>query len=481
MSLINQMLKDLEQRRTEQAIAEPLAGVSASVVAKQGNPVNYVLLGAVLVLAVFSAVLLLMQGGSESSSPSVELTPPTGAVNATAKPIRVETVAPVAMRVVTTPQQAKPVEQAPVMKTPAPQTQAMVAAVEPTVETKMPQPEGPARLLDVKVRHVDERSRVMLDLDSKVEYQAQIEDHALLVSLANVSGEKFVAAMEGTMDDSISLVAQTQREGKLVLKFDLASDFNLRGMSMSPQGEGARLSIELSSVAEATEELAATDAVAKRIRPLTPAQQAQVAFQQAVTQLGRSNTEQAQASLRRALVHDPAHEQARETYAALLLNTGRVSEAEASLAEGLRLNPHSAILAKLYARIIAGHDQIAQAIQVLERAAPSLQNDPAYAAMLAALYQRQQRHAEAAQIYAQVVRLRPRMAAWWMGYALSLEALGDNEQAATTYGRALRLGGLDKQVSEYVMQRLQALGLSAAKPVSAANTLVSSHNPAEEE
>lgn len=478
MSLINQMLKDLEQRRAEQVIAEPLAGVSSSVVVKQGSPVNYLLLGAVIALAVLSAALLVMQGQRKTESVEVKLPEPARAVEQAAKPVKVETIAPVVTRVVTTSRAAK--AETPMVQ-PAPvQAQPVAAAAAQEIPEQQHAMESPVRLLAVQVRHAGARSRLLLELERKTEYQAALEDQLLTVRLAHVNA----GDME-TGDERITLVDQAQADGQLVLKFELATAYELRGMAMAPhvvdsQGEGARLSIELAAVEEAAPEAAPADAMAKRVRPLTPTQQAQVMFQQAVTQLGRGNTAQAQALLRSALEQDLAHVQARETYAALMLNTGRLSEAEGLLAQGLQHNPKASALAKLYARIIAGRGQEAQAIQVLERAVPNMESDPDYAAMLAALYQRQQRHGEAAQIYGVLVRLRPAMAPWWMGFGLSLEAMGDNEQAAKAYAQSLRLGGLDKQVSDYVMQRLQALNITAVSSKASQAALPTPHRTEEE-
>ena len=60
MSLVNQMLQDLEQRRTAEAGVSPLGGLSASGVAVSTvQSVNYVLLGTILTL-VFVVVFALL-------------------------------------------------------------------------------------------------------------------------------------------------------------------------------------------------------------------------------------------------------------------------------------------------------------------------------------------------------------------------------------------------------------------------------------
>jgi MSHA biogenesis protein MshN len=160
---------------------------------------------------------------------------------------------------------------------------------------------------------------------------------------------------------------------------------------------------------------------------------------------------------------DPAHGRSRETLAALMLNEGRVAEAAAVLSDGLRLTPQATALAKLYARILAEQGDSAAAIAVLEQAQSADNNDTEYLALLAAFYQREQRHAQAAQTYQRVLQLRPAMASWWMGLALSLESLGESATALAAYQRAQQLGGLSRDVRTFVAERIRLLSATASQ------------------
>ncbi|NOX91527.1 MAG: hypothetical protein GXP18_03480 [Gammaproteobacteria bacterium] len=59
MSLINQMLHDLEQRRTADVISSPLRGISASASAIQpvGVSINYVALAAMVAVVFTGGVI----------------------------------------------------------------------------------------------------------------------------------------------------------------------------------------------------------------------------------------------------------------------------------------------------------------------------------------------------------------------------------------------------------------------------------------
>jgi MSHA biogenesis protein MshN len=347
MSLINQMLQDLEQRRAQAATpnGSPLAGLAPSgTVTRARSSLNMLLLGAMLALALVTGYLLWTQ----------RVTPQVTVAVAPAVP------APVIEQIVERKAAAPAVEN----KKPAPVVENNIPA--PVVEHTTPAP-----------------------------------------AVVEITAEKKPVAPE------------------------LMAEPELAAPEEPPVME-------------------------KRELPLTAEQRAQQAFQQAVAHIGRGRQDDARTALSEALEHDPAHQRARETLAALQLNTGRVSEAEATLRVGLALDPTQAALAKLHARILMERGDIAGAIAVLEPALPKAQADADYLALLAATLSRAQRHDEAAQAYERLLRLRPDVGPWWMGLALSLEALGNTAQALSAYEQARRYR-LDPKVAAYVDGRIQAL------------------------
>lgn len=197
--------------------------------------------------------------------------------------------------------------------------------------------------------------------------------------------------------------------------------------------------------------------VNKIIRPLTDKQKSRQAFQRAIHMIARDDRQSAQRVLEEALSFSPSHLRARETLAALLLNAGQPGEAASSLREGLQLMPKAAPLAKLYARILADEGDIDTAVEVLEQARPTIAADTEYHAVLAALYQKSGKHAQAAQVYQQILLQRPNVASWWMGLALARDAMGEATTALTAFQRAQRAGGLGGEVLKYVQTRIVAL------------------------
>ncbi|VAX02460.1 hypothetical protein MNBD_GAMMA20-1546 [hydrothermal vent metagenome] len=208
--------------------------------------------------------------------------------------------------------------------------------------------------------------------------------------------------------------------------------------------------------------------ISMRIRPLDNEQRAEQALHRGVGLLGQGRQAEAEQALREAVRLAPRSPRAHETLAALYFNSGRLTEAQTLLADGVRLSPRAAGLAQLYARLLAEQGELATALTVLQRASPPLTENLDYHALLAALYQRDGRHQPAVWVYRQLLAQRGTQATWWMGLGISLEALDDSTSALEAYLKAHQLGaGLSPQVLDYLGSRIRVLAprVAAAKTV----------------
>jgi len=201
-----------------------------------------------------------------------------------------------------------------------------------------------------------------------------------------------------------------------------------------------------------------SDGVTKQMLPLSPLDQARQLYRKALERMQRGNLLDAEALLRRALALAPDSREARAALAALLIQQNRQTEAAALLVAGLRSQPGDPDYAKLYGRLLAGEGHTKQAVAVMETALPAAGGDPGFHALLAALYQRLGRNREAAAQYRSALSSEPAQAVWWMGLGISLENLQADQQAAAAYQQALALPGLDNRLRDYVAGRLRAVG-----------------------
>lgn len=392
MSLINQMLRDLEQRRTAEAGVSPLGGLSAS---GPVNPsftftLNYPFLLLLLVLFFVVSVVVAYILGERQQDAGVQ----------SASISRVE---------------QKPLQ-----------------VLAPTGSVSVVSVAGPSRAVSTAALVAQEQSHheIAQKQNQGVSQQAV---PVQAVKKPMQSGKAIAAAVS-------PLVEPTKQK-------DTAG---------SVQVTPARMQVSAEITGEASSPVGEKE-INKTLRPLTDEQRAQLGFQRAVKLLGNGKTAAAQVTLEEALAISPGHVQARETLAAVLLNSGRVSEAASRLREGLQIAPGATPLARLYARILVDQGDVSGAVNVLERAGPAVSEDPDYYALLAALYRQEQKHAQAAQVYQQILMQRPGVASWWMGLALSQDAMGEAPAALKAYQRAQRAGGLSGEVLAYVRSRIAAL------------------------
>jgi len=191
--------------------------------------------------------------------------------------------------------------------------------------------------------------------------------------------------------------------------------------------------------------------------PMRPEQKAELSYQNGYAHLRGQRNRQAEQSLRRALDMESGHVKARELLSGIYIKQGRWVEASELLREGLTYSPEHRTFSKLYARALMQLNRDVQAIAVLKRYAPPVKSDPYYFAILAALYQRQDQHNLAAEVYATLVSIEPSNGVWWVGLGISLEALGRNQDAVQAYGHASKTGNLRSKVARFTNNRLLAL------------------------
>lgn len=205
-------------------------------------------------------------------------------------------------------------------------------------------------------------------------------------------------------------------------------------------------------------QLAATGAqIDKRMQTLTPAQMAENEYREAANFLGQGRLVEAQDSFRQALQHNPLHAGARQGLFGLLVDAKRTTEAEQLLKDGLKLNANQPGLAMALARLQLDRADANAAIETLQASAASAQNSPDYLAFFAGLLQRQSRHREAVEQYLAALRLAPNSGVWLMGLGISLQALGRNTDAQDAFRRARASNTLNPDLQAFVDQRLRQL------------------------
>jgi MSHA biogenesis protein MshN len=180
-------------------------------------------------------------------------------------------------------------------------------------------------------------------------------------------------------------------------------------------------------------------------------------YAQARRALDRGDGATAEPLLGQALALDPKLHAAREDLASLRIRENRLDDAETTIRVGLDLDPSRRGYRKLVARVELARNRPGDAVAVLERDPPPLDQDLEYYGLLASAYQRIGRHDAATRLYRELMRAEPQEANWWAGYAMSRDAEGDVAGALVAYSQARQLGGLAPNVLEHIDKRTAAL------------------------
>lgn len=161
--------------------------------------------------------------------------------------------------------------------------------------------------------------------------------------------------------------------------------------------------------------------------------------------------------LMRAVKQAPGNVHARTTLAVLLFEQGQDDLAKYILGEGLRSYPHRPEWAKILARALYSEGDLDGAQTILEAAAPPVKGHLDYHALYAGVLQKKGEHPRAAIVYRNLLQLQPSNGTWWMGLAISLEAMSRKDDAITAYRHALNTPRLSPDSTRFVKDRLDRL------------------------
>ncbi|MDQ2075224.1 tetratricopeptide repeat protein [Marinimicrobium sp. ABcell2] len=145
--------------------------------------------------------------------------------------------------------------------------------------------------------------------------------------------------------------------------------------------------------------------------------------------------------------------------AGIYIDQGNIEAAQALLDEAEFLSTGERT--RLRARLALVQGQPEEAIALLEADLPEADDNEPYRSLLAGLYYRADRHAEAASAYRRLLDNFGAKPGYWLGLALALDAQQQHASAVESYRRALTSGHYDtrenREVRDYIEQRITTL------------------------
>lgn len=463
MSVINQVLKDLGERqgRSDLRLTDMLHRQSAAADLKRKRiPVASVLMILVGVLAI--GILLWQRNGS----PRPEI---AGLFKKPAKTVQAAPVASTSQAVT-----AKPVVEAAVISA------INIEADDDSLRLVLETDKAPANAItqvfnaDGSIDYTLASARIQAAIPALKEnpyissYAVMQREQDVVVRLIPAaSALAFIEPVAGDNGYRTIIGARARRTPGVVAKPELQAPQlaapapqaqPVQQAESTPQSESPQQAEPPRKSAMARQEQPAESAEKIEIkRRVTPAGQAETYYSQGVEKLQANRIEAAVSDLRKAVRLQPEMHVARELLAALLLRSGYSTEAYQELQEGMRLKPEHTAYARLYAQSLIETGQPAEALRVLAVSEPYAIQQPDYLALMAAVAQRLARHEESVRHYMAALALKPTRGAWWVGMAISLEALGRKPEAVQAYRTALAGSELNADLMTYARERVTQL------------------------
>jgi MSHA biogenesis protein MshN len=228
------------------------------------------------------------------------------------------------------------------------------------------------------------------------------------------------------------------------------------------KAEEARPSIAKSNFNDDLEEVVIASNVSgppieRQARQLPASERAEVAFREGIAKLRKGEIAQAESRFREAISIDSRHATSRQALIGLLIDSGRLAQAESVLEESLAGNPRQSGQAMLLARLQVERGDLEGALQTLQRFGVYAASDAGYLSFMAAILQRAKRNEEAVAQYRKALSLSPGNAVWLMGMGISLRALGEYRQARDAFDSAAATRTLTPQLQAFVEQQQREL------------------------
>lgn len=117
----------------------------------------------------------------------------------------------------------------------------------------------------------------------------------------------------------------------------------------------------------------------------------------------------------------------------------------------------AATLAYMQAKMAMMSSGAAAAIAMLEKQKPEKNITEIYNTLLAGLYQKEKAHGKAVALYASLIEINPSNVTYWLGMGISRDALGEQQHALSAYNVVLAHKNLDANVRNFVTTRIQVL------------------------
>lgn len=394
MSLINQMLQELEQRKASSdasgALKQMMHPVHAVAVPRKNRVLQYAVLGALCIGGAYGVQLL-----SQRNLP--------------------------AHAALDLPSSSGMIAEAHANITPA-----KVATVEVT---------APAPIASETANHF---AQVQLSFTPSLEKTLHLSQQSGALDVTQVSQATHATAL------ATRVVAENTHTTSVL---DVAAPM------VAPNAPHAQVAIA-NTAPQPKQSMPAAESKTMINKSMSAEQKSAHGYQQAISYLQQGRVAEAQDQLVSVLELYPQHDDARQTLVGLLVDNKRLDQAVQVLKSGLQLTPNHGGYAQTLARLQLDAGLAEDALRTLEVHSANVQQSDAYYALMAVVLQKTGQHAQAIARYQQALSRGATTPVWLIGMAVSLQAEGRAAEAKQAYQQA-QTSQLSPELALFVAQRLK--------------------------
>ncbi|MCL2917814.1 tetratricopeptide repeat protein [Shewanella litorisediminis] len=415
MSVINQMLKDLDKRAEPHQLQKLPAAVAIPASKAPGLPWRWLVLLSLLLIAI---ALMLWHLKASDSGDAVALSPMSSGQKA---PVQSQDSAESG----TAPASTSTASNAQVTAAQVTTAQVTTKAASNAVESQT-------------LASTDARGDTASAMSTA---QAREPDE----SAPNVTrdGEHEILSEPAAVSAKAPAIPETSMTGAAV-----GSTANVKSVPPAAEPSGA----DMNTNTPAPGSMAVTEVV------LTPAEQAERAMLKANTARDAGKLDEAIRQYATALSYEPARHEARRQLAALHYGQGKPGDAIQLLQRGLAQFPEQSSFALLLGRLWREQGDKLQAMAALQSIGDTDPKARDKWLLVADMARETQDHALAESAYLKLLDSGMERAQWWLGLAYAQDAQGKVADARRHYQRALGIAGLSADARAYVENRLMQLG-----------------------
>lgn len=141
----------------------------------------------------------------------------------------------------------------------------------------------------------------------------------------------------------------------------------------------------------------------------------------------------------------------------VFISIGDQAKAQKTINEGLLFHPENSGLLKLQSRVLLSNGEAEQAALLLQKLKPAVADDPEFYELLATIHQQLGNYDQSAQVYYSLLQYQHNTPRWWVGMGYSLELAKRYEEALRAYQSALQIPGIVASLKTYAEQRSKSL------------------------